>query len=348
MLEYTIFEKNTVWDILKVGIGFVCTGIVCWLVSRVFFQRLKKLAEKTQSEIDDLIIKFLKLPILLVIWLIGGSISIRMLHLGNAGQWVDKINIVLGTLLFAFTLSRFVRVFLGRYLIKLRDRPDIPVDDHIVVIVRKGLNLVIWITTILLLIHNLGFDVSSLLAGLGIGGLAVALAAKDTLANVFGGLVILTDKPFRIGDRVQFDGIIGIVETIGIRSVRLRADDGTIITVPNSKFVEASVFNHNNMAGKRTQIDIGLTYDTPAHRLEYAKKLALEIVSNIEGVYKEPAPSARYVEFASSSIILRIWFWTSADAKVRLEIQDKAIIALKDAFDKAGLNFAFPTVTIKS
>ena len=135
-------------------------------------------------------------------------------------------------------------------------------DDQLLPVVRKGLRATIWILGILVALNNAGYNVGALLAGLGIGGLALAMAAKDTVANIFGGVTIFTDKPFKINERIKLGGFDGTITEIGIRSTRLKTLEGRVVTIPNAKFTGGMVENVSMEPSRKVVLNLGLVYDT--------------------------------------------------------------------------------------
>jgi MscS family membrane protein len=187
-------------------------------------------------------------------------------------------------------------------------------------------------------------NITSLIASLSIGGLALGLAAQDTLANLFGAVSIFIDKPFRIGDHVQLSGIEGTVETIGLRSTRVRNPDGHLITVPNKTMGNATITNVTRRPNIKTTMDFGLTYDTPAEKVQRA----LSILKEIYG--KHPMTHDLIVsfnKFASSSLnIFVVHWWNSTDHRQYLAGMQELNLEVKRRFDAEGIEFAFPTQTL--
>jgi MscS family membrane protein len=187
-------------------------------------------------------------------------------------------------------------------------------------------------------------NVTGLLASLSIGGLAVGLAAQDTLSNLFGAIAIFGDKPFRVGDRIQLETIDGTVEAIGLRSTRVRNLDGHLVTVPNRTMANANIVNVSKRPNIKTVMNIGVTYDTPSHRVERAIQL-------IEEVFRAHPKTGDLIvsfnKFESASLnILVVHWWASTDFREYLQGVQGLNLTLKRRFDEEGLSFAFPTQTL--
>jgi len=192
--------------------------------------------------------------------------------------------------------------------------------------------------------QNLGFDITAAIAGLSVGGLALGLAAQDTVANLFGAVAIFIDKPFRIGDRIQLDSVDGLVETIGLRSTRVRNLDGHLITIPNKTMGNATITNITRRPNIKTVMNIGITYDAATEKV----KRALQILKE---VYKDHPQTfdclISFNKFADSALNIQVvHWWNSTDYKEYLAGLQEMNLMLKERFDKEGIGFAFPTQTV--
>jgi MscS family membrane protein len=217
-------------------------------------------------------------------------------------------------------------------------------DMHLFPILRKTFKIFVVVVAVLVTSQNLGMNVTGLLASLSIGGLAVGLAAQDTLSNLFGAVAIFADKPFRVGDRILLDSIDGTVEAIGLRSTRVRNQDGYLVSIPNKNMASANIVNVSKRPNIKTVMNIGLTYDTPSHDIERA-------MQTIEQIYRPHPKTAdlliSFNKFESSSLnILVVHWWNSTDFKEYLLGFQKLNLELKRQFDEIGINFAFPSQTV--
>jgi MscS family membrane protein len=209
--------------------------------------------------------------------------------------------------------------------------------------VRKTLKGLIWTIGVIVALDNVGFDVATVLAGLGIGGLALAMAAKDTISNMFGGVMIFTDKPFKIKDRVKIGGFDGVIEEIGIRSTRLRTLAGTQVTIPNAKFTDGMVENVSREPNRKIVLNLGLTYDTKPDQMELAMKLLKEINENNPRTEEKVLIS--FNSFGDFSLgILYIYYIRKGEDI--LGVQTEVNMEILRKFNENGLEFAFPTQTI--
>jgi len=217
-------------------------------------------------------------------------------------------------------------------------------DMHLFPIIRKTFKIFVVVVAVLVTSQNLGMNVTGLLASLSIGGLAVGLAAQDTLSNLFGAVAIFADKPFRVGDRIQLDSIDGTVEAIGLRSTRVRNQDGFLVSIPNKNMANANIVNVSKRPNIKTVMNVGLTYDTSSLQIERAMQI-------IDEIYRpHPKTADLLISFnkfeASSLNILVVHWWNSTDFKEYLLGFQKLNLELKRRFDAESLSFAFPSQTV--
>ncbi|MEO0334879.1 MAG: mechanosensitive ion channel family protein, partial [Pseudomonadota bacterium] len=219
-------------------------------------------------------------------------------------------------------------------------------DDHLMPLVSKTVRVITVVFGVLLVIQNLGFNVMSLLAGLGLGGLAFALAAKDTAANFFGSIMILIDQPFRIGDWIKTGSVEGTVEDIGFRSTRVRTFYNSLISVPNSSLVTTNIDNLGVRQYRRTVTSLGITYDTPTEKIE----AFLEGIKNI--LFAHPKVRKDYFHvvfegFGDSSLNIMVYFFLVVDDwSEELIVKQNVYLQIIDLAKELGVEFAFPTQTL--
>jgi MscS family membrane protein len=255
------FYYNTVgqWAIsLAIIVGtLVAAKIVYWVFGKI----MKKLTSKTKTRLDDLMVDMLEEPIVLVITIAGVWFALnRMTFPDKMQEWINTVYWVIITLTVAWLIARLVDALIKEYVVPLTQKTEGDLDDQIIPILRKAIRATIWILGIVIALNNAGYNIGALLAGLGIGGLALAMAAKDTVANIFGGITIFTDKPFKINDRVKIGGFDGTITEIGIRSTRLKTLENRIVTIPNSKFTDGMVENVSSEPHRKVVLKLGVTY----------------------------------------------------------------------------------------
>ena len=200
------------------------------------------------------------------------------------------------------------------------------------------------IAAVMLTAENLGWEIKSLLAGLSVGGLALGLAAQDTVANLFGAVAIFLDKPFHIGDRIKVEDVDGTVEGIGLRSTRVRNLDGHHVTIPNKLMGNAIITNITRRPTIKTEMNLGLTYDTPMEKVKRATLI-------LEEIFQTNPRTADLIisfnKFADSALnILVVHIWNGTDAKTHFAEMQALNLQIKQRFDAEKIEFAFPTQTI--
>ena len=253
---------------------------------------------------------------------------------------------VLNTLAIVVFLYRLIGLLVYE-LDRFAQRDDNMLDSTFVQMIRVITRaVVIAIGAIYLLRALSGKPLSALLAGLGIGGIAIALAAQDTLKNFFGSIMIMLDKPFSVGQRVLVENYDGVVEDIGFRSTRVRTLTGHLVTVPNEKMATNAIENVGRRPHIRRLTNIAITYDTPPDKVERALEIIREILNNHEGMHPDFPPRVYFNEFNDTSLnIMMIYWYHPADYWAYVEFTEKVNLKIMRAFEKEGIEFAFPTTT---
>jgi MscS family membrane protein len=254
---------------------------------------------------------------------------------------------------YAFNLVSVLEVALRR----LTARTETTLDDDLVPVIRKALRVFIVVIGILFILQNVfDRDIGAWLAGLGIAGLAVSLAAQDSLKNLFGSLTILFDRPFVVGQRIKFHEYDGTVEEIGFRSTKVRTMEGSVVNIPNALIVNESVDNWAARQNIRRILNVTITYDTSAAKVRQALEIIRGLLEAEE--FRGPIhdadpktnanpPRAHFDEFNPDSLNLKVYYWfRPADWWAYLAFTERFNLRLMEEFEKAGIEFAFPTQTL--
>jgi MscS family membrane protein len=221
-------------------------------------------------------------------------------------------------------------------------------EDAIVLLrpARTAIRVTLVIVAVLFWLYNIGLKVSTLIAGLGVSGLAVALAAQDTLKNLLGSIMILLDKPYKVGQRIVAKGHDGIVEEIGLRSTRIRLLTGHQTAIPNDEMAKIDIENIGQRPHIRRLTNIGITYDTPLEKIEKAVDIILKILDNHEGICPELPPRAYFNEYHPYSLNILVLYWYHpADYWGYMKFSQEVNLQIAQGFQKEGIKFAFPTST---
>ena len=338
------FYGNSIlnWGI-AVGIlilSFVVVKMLYWIFSNV----IRRLTSKTKTNLDDVLIDKLEKPLTYLVLILGYWISIHYLVFKEEVEIVLE-NVAYFLLVIDVTaiLSRIVDALISEVIMPITEKSDSSFDNQLIPVIQKGVRSIIWILGIIIGLDNIGFDITAMIAGLGIGGLALALAAQDSVKNIFAGIMIFLDKPFRIKDRIQVDGFDGIVEEVGLRSTRLRTLEGRIVTIPNSRFTDNSVTNVTSQPTLKVKLNLGLTYDTDENQMQKAIDILEDIVKEQEAITDDYA--AGFNGFGDFSLNILFIYYVKPDSHW-LDTQTLVNKEILRRFNKEGLEFAFPTQTI--
>jgi MscS family membrane protein len=322
--------------------AFLLGKVVYWTIGKF----VKVLASKTKSKLDDILVDMLEEPSMLAIILGGFWFAFNSLNFpeGVMSFFNHAINFAI-FMNIAWAISRFVDAIFTEYLIPLAEKTESDFDDQILPIVMKGSNFIIWTLAIVIGLDNAGYNVGALLAGLGIGGLALAMAAKDTVANVFGGLMVFLDKPFKLKERIKISGFDGTVTEIGLRSTKIKTLAGTEVSIPNSTFTGSAIENISREPSRKVALNLGLVYDTSETDVEKAMDILRDIAAENLELIEESTPLG-FNSFGDFSLGILFIYYIKKDSDI-LGTQTKINLEILKRFNKAKLGFAFPTQTIE-
>jgi MscS family membrane protein len=310
---------------------------------------IQKITEKTTKKYDRILFKNLQTPVLLGIILLAIWVSAIRLHLDvKVSEFISKSYQILIVLNLTWFIARMVGSVLDEYVRKTSEKnrlANLPADNRLMPLIKRSFIFAVWAVGIVMALNNAGVSVAALLGTLGIGGIAIALAAQDTVKNIISGITLYTDRPFRIGDRIRFDSIDGMVEDIGVRSTRIRTLDLRVITIPNYKIVDASIENVTDEPGRRIVMTLGLTYNTSPDKMKEAIEVLKSIPLTVKEIESENL-SATFSNFADSALTITYIYFIRKSTLDILEAISKVNFEILNRFNQAGLDFAFPTQTI--
>ena len=335
------FYGNTMaqWAIsLAIMLGAVLVGKVLYFItSRV----VRKMTAKTRTKLDDIFVDMVEEPLVVAVTVAGLWFGLSRLNMPTkveefAGSTVQVVII----LSLVWLVSRLIDAMFREYLVPLAEKSRTDLDDQLLPLARKGCKIMVWTIGIVLALNNAGYNVGALIAGLGIGGLALAMAAQDTVANVFGGFTIFTDKPFSINDRVKISGFDGTVTEIGVRSTRIRTLEGRLVTIPNRIFSDSAVENVSAEPSRKVILELGLTYDTTPDRMRAAMDILREIAATGDGV--EENVIIGFTGFGDSAMVITFIYYITSGEDI-MAVKSATNLAILERFNKEGLEFAYPT-----
>ncbi len=315
-------------------------------VTGVVFGVIKRLSSRTKSTLDDELATSLQGPVASLIAVVGAVMAVKVLKLSPE---TDNARIYVQTVAFAVVGLWLALVTLGTVLDHLQtvaQRRDMGVAAFMPWI-KKSLVALILIMGVLLVAQSLGADVKAFLAGLGIGGLAFALAAQDTIANVFGSVVVAIDQPYRLGEFVQIGSFMGTVEDIGLRSTKLRTPQRTVVIIPNKSVAETAINNFSRMPQRRVEQTIGVTYGSKPGQVEALVKDIRQLLQTSPEVHQDFI-AVNFLNFGAFSLDIQIIYYASdPDLKKTFDLREQINFSLMRLVEKHGLSFAFPTQTIE-
>lgn len=321
------FYGNTVldWSIaFSIIVGALILGkVVYWLIGKT----VKRMAAKTKTRLDDILVDMLEEPFVFGIIIAGIWYGFQFLSLSTKAETV--INKGFGILVIAnvaWLITRLFDALVEEYLIPFVEQTESDLDDQLVSIIRKGVKISVWTIATIMALDNAGYNVYSILAGLGVGGLAFALAAQETVGNFFGSLAIFIDKPFKLGDRIQVHGHDGVVTEIGLRSTRIRSRyEGRIINIPNMLVAKADIVNVDTENGRQMFAVYRLTPDMDDKHITVAMDLLKQIAKSDPDTLDKVVTGFIAITEYSRDIMLLYWIKPDASnlktrTRINLEI----------------------------
>lgn len=342
-LSRTYFD-NTIGDWLiaaGIVIGAVLVGrVVYWIFGRF----IKRAVAKVGTRLADLIVDLGEEPLVYAVTVAGIWVAYRTLDTGpGMDAFTAKVFFILFAIGVAWFLTRVNDALFQEYLKPLVAGTDSDLDDQLLPIARKSIKIAIWVLAAIIALSNAGYDVAAIIAGLGLGGLAFALAAQDSVSNLFGGFTILTDAPFKMGDRVKIAGFDGTIQEIGLRSTRLTTLEGRSVTIPNSTFTKSPIENVTSEPSRKVVLNLGLTYDMDEVKVQRAMALLKEIAAGQDGL--EEKVVVGFNAFGDFALNVLFIYYIESGADI-VATQTSVNLAILERFNAEGLEFAFPTQTI--
>jgi len=329
------------------GLGCILLGLVFrGLIVRQVTRPLRLLFKQSDAEFDESILDGLRAPLS---WLeMIAAIWLGLVFLDLPASLESKLGtlfVTIATFLGAWLVFRLIDVGVAA-LDSYAEDTEATMDDQLVPVVRRALRVIVILLTGVLIIQHLGYNVTSLVAGLGIGGLAVALAAREMLSNWFGSLMIFTDRPFQVGDWVKTKHGEGTVAEVGMRSTRIQTFDKTMITVPNSDVANSAIENLQNRPNWRVNNTVGLVYSTTHDQLQYVLSEFDTYLRNHQMVDTETV-RVHFSGFLDSSLeITFAAFFHTDDIAVWRDLRQEVFLKLMEIVEDAGTEFAFPSRSV--
>jgi len=343
MLEFigTITENVYLGALIYFGIYLVVIGILAFVLKKIFL----KITLKTKTDLDDLLVQKLNKPILVLLFLTGLRFSLERISVeGSLDTLFGIVSsfIVIGVIYFLYVIFD---LSFSRAWIRLAKKTKRKPNDALIQLTNISLKIVLVILGLIYILNLWGVEVAPLLAGVGIGGIAIAFALQNSLGNIFGGISIILDKSIRVGDFLTLEnGTSGKVTQVGLRSTKILTRDNESLIVPNSKLSESIIHNVAMPEPKsRVIVPFSVAYGSD---IEQVKKIVMNEIKKIEWFVGDPAPFVRFIEMGDSSLKFKTYFFVSS-FDVKLDATDEANTRIYNALNKAGIEIPFPHMDVR-
>jgi len=338
-----ILAANALNDWL-IAIGITALVIAAsWTLKTFILRRLKLAARRTTTAFDDLLVDALQSTYLLLLLPLAVYLAAQSLTLPErADRLLTHVTVTALLVQAALWLNRLIVGWL-RYSLRTRGADD-PAGVSALNILGFIARLALWVFVLLLALDNFGFNITALIAGLGIGGVAVALAAQNILGDLFASLSIIFDRPFVIGDFIVVGDQMGTVEYIGLKTTRIRSLSGEQIIFANSDLLQSRIHNYKRMNERRVLFRFGVVYETPPETLESIPGQVRDIIGKVPGTRFD---RAHFQAYGDSSLDFEVVYYVlDRDYNIYMDVHQAILFAMFRAFKAQGIDFAYPTRTL--
>jgi MscS family membrane protein len=334
---------------LWVGGAILLGGIILAAFIYQVYRWLSARADVTESQFDDIVVLAFGRPLIIAVLALAVYAAIMIVDLPPEYAWIQDSKYLVAFFIFlgAWVVSTFVQNFIELYGHWMAGKTESDIDDKIIEILEVAARYIIWFIGFLLVLSYLEIDITPLIAGAGIFGLAVALAAQDLISNFFGGALILVDKPFKVHDRIKVDGYLGDVISIGPRSTRIKTLDYQLLTIPNSKIANSVITNYAMPDIKlKVKIPVSVAYGSDVKRVkEILNGIADEATKNSHHILSDPAPSVYFLEYAASSLDFMLVLW-ARELNLAWDVKDYINFRIDERFTEEGIEIPFPQMDV--
>lgn len=344
-LEYSFFNVSLKNITIAIIIVIASLGLRQFFV-RVVLKLVRKLTAKTKNEFDDQLVSAFEKPAGFLFVIVGIYLATEMLGLPPDAQRFTN-HLVRSLIAFSvFWAAYRASDTLTGFLNEFAKKTDTVLDDVLLPFLRNGLKVIIVILGTIVIVQEWEYDVAGLLAGLGLGGLAFALAAKDTAANLFGSIMIMVDRPFMIGDWIMTPHVEGTVEEIGFRSTRMRTFAQALVTIPNALMSTDPITNWSRMGKRRITFRLGVTYSTNAQKMGECLRRLREMLESHPEVHPQTV-FVYFERFGDSALEIFLYFFTqTTNWQKFLEVQEDINLKIMSILEELDIAVAFPSRSI--
>ena len=344
--EFEVFG-NKLWRII-VLFGIILAAFLVGKIAKYILQKSATSLEKRDRPVASVTLNAIARGVVFLSAAGGIAVGLTALEMkATVAEACDTLSAILLTIGVGYMLYWLVEVP-STWFARMAEKTESKLDNMLAPIVLKSLRVTV-VLLVLVQIAQILSDkpITSVIAGLGIGGLAVALAAQDTIKNFFGSLVLFVDKPFELGDRIVIDGHDGPVEEVGFRSTKIRTLEGHLVTIPNGELANKTIQNIGKRPHIRRIVNITITYDTPPEKIERAIAIVKELLENHEGMHEDYPPRVYLSNLNADSLNIMAIYWYHPpnywDYMTFTERFNKEVLR---RYNEEGIDFAFPTQTM--
>jgi small-conductance mechanosensitive channel len=336
-MDLVFFNNTTLTWLTALGIT-VSVALALYLIKRVVVHHLRKFAALTETKLDDIAVETLDATRKFVIVVMGLFAGSKVLELpAYVHLLVTRAAIVVGLIQAALWGNRALRAWLADYYQNRTDDPGRATSAAAAGFIAR---MILWIVILLMILDNLGVNITTLVASLGIGGVAVALAVQNILGDLFASLSIVLDKPFVIGDFIIVDKYLGTVEYVGLKTTRIRSLGGEQLVFANGDLLKSRLQNMTRMSRRRVAFTIGVAFDTPTEKVRAIPAMLTEIIQSQETVTFE---RAHFSGVAAPALNIDVVYWIETADFIRfMDVQQEVYLQMIERFKADGIELAFP------
>jgi len=338
----TMLLNNSIENYLLALLFLSAVYFIIRIFDKVLLGKMDLFVEKFSHSFSVLLKKIIKKRIYPLLYLLALFLAFNELKTSSQiDNFINLILMILSVIFIVLSVLDIITYSLKKYWSKKHRSEE---QQKVLSITLFIIKTVVWIIAFLFILDNLNIQITGLITGLGIGGIAIAFAAQNVLTDLFNYFTIFFDKPFDIGDFIIIGDYKGTIEHIGVKTTRIRSLSGEQLIISNPDLVNSRINNYKRMRQRRINFSFGVTYDTPLEKLKKVTGIVEDIIKSID---KTEFDRAHFAEYADSSLLFQVVYYvTDSDYKLYMDIQQQINFKLKENFEELGVSFAFPTQTI--
>ncbi len=343
LIDEYLHVGQLVSEVIAFAIIFALAMIVGWIIYSVFRRYLSRWAKGTRTKIDDAIIRNVRAPVMVLAFLIGAYYGLNSLSiLQPYSELMGALFTVAEILIITFIITRITNVVIGWFA--ERARREKRVSEHILFVMKRIVHATVYIFAFLAILVSFRIDLSGVVVGLGVGGIAIALALQTVLGDVFSAFSIYFDRPFEVGDFITVDTYSGTVRKIGIKSTRLQLLQGEELIISNRQLTTSAVRNFKKLQKRRIVFNLSVAADTPLGKLKKIPTITSQIIQNMELAQFDRVHFTKFGDFNLNFEV--VYYMKTPDYVKYMDTQQAINFAIIEAFEKEGIKMPFPTQTI--